>query len=169
MNARSFVSLLVGIVLVALAAGVVANRWDSEHPVCDYEALSPIKGEYRAGSFYERELEPLGELLKLVDVPLTCIVIDAYCHLSDEKAPGLGAYLVEANHLEIPVIGVAKNRFRDSQHAVELIRGESQKPLFVTAIGMDYERASQLVGGMAGKHRIPDLLKVADRLARKIV
>ena len=36
----------------------------------------------------------------------------------------------------------------------------------MTAAGVELEDAAGLVGRMAGRHRIPDALRLADRLAR---
>lgn len=66
-------------------------------------------------------------------------------------------------------MGVAKNRFRDTVHAAEIYRGNSKRPLFVTSIGVDYQRAAAHVQSMAGAHRLPTLLKTVDRLSRNLV
>jgi len=66
----------------------------------------------------------------------------------------------------VPVIGVAKTAFRTATHAAQVRRGQSARPLFVTAAGMTTARAASLVADMAGPFRIPDALRVADRLAR---
>ena len=47
--------------------------------------------------------------------------------------PGLGAHLHDA--IARPVISVAKTRFSGAD-AVEIWRGESQKPLYITAAGL---------------------------------
>jgi deoxyribonuclease V len=49
---------------------------------------------------------------------------------------------------------------------VPLLRGTSKRPLYVTAAGMEVSAAAQRVRGMAGRYRIPDLARMADRLAR---
>jgi len=66
----------------------------------------------------------------------------------------------------IPVIGVAKSRFRTATHAVPTGRGSSARPLFVTAAGMSAADAADLVRRMAGRYRLPDALRGADHLAR---
>ena len=64
--------------------------------------------------------------------------------------PGLGAHA----HAEfgIPVIGVAKSRFRTATHAVPVKRGSSVRPLFVTAAGMPPTDAADLVRRIAGRY-----------------
>ncbi|MFL5421116.1 MAG: endonuclease V, partial [Myxococcales bacterium] len=65
----------------------------------------------------------------------------------------------------IAVVGVAKSAFRGGE-ALPILRGTSRHSLFVTAVGMDAREAAQHVRAMHGAHRIPTLLKRADRLSR---
>ena len=91
-------------------------------------------------------------------------MVDGYADLDPVGRPGLGAYA----HAEfgIPVIGVAKSRFRTATHAVPIVRGTSARPLFVTAAGMPAADAADLVRRMVGRYRLPDALRRADALAR---
>jgi deoxyribonuclease V len=91
-------------------------------------------------------------------------VVDGYADLDPSGRPGLGA----PAHAEfgIPVIGVAKSRFRTATHAVPVVRGSSARPLFVTAAGMPAADAADLVRRMVGQCRLPDALRCADILAR---
>ena len=66
----------------------------------------------------------------------------------------------------IPVIGVAKNRYAGTK-AEEVLRGKSRNPLFVTSAGISPVKAAGRIKHMHGEHRIPTLLKLADRLARQ--
>ena len=95
---------------------------------------------------------------------LGLLVVDGYADLDPGGRPGLGAHA----HAEfgIPVIGVAKSRFRTATHAVPVVRGSSARPLFVTAAGMSTADAADLVRRMAGRYRLPDALRRADTLAR---
>lgn len=151
----------------AVAAAIAFRGWDDETIVDQHIVNVKNVGEYRAGRFFERELKPLRELLPLITHPLHYYVIDAYCHLSQDLDPGLGAYLKEHLPADAVVIGVAKNRFRDTNHAIELYRGSSDRPLFVTSIGVDYPCAANYIKSMAGNYRIPTLLKLVDSLSRK--
>jgi len=63
-------------------------------------------------------------------------------------------------------VGVAKTRFH-SASAIEVYRGLSKTPLFVTAVGMEVAEAAAKVATMAGSHRNPQLLKGVDHLARE--
>jgi deoxyribonuclease V len=95
---------------------------------------------------------------------LSLLVVDGYADLDPSGRPGLGAHA----HAEfgIPVIGVAKSRFRTATHAVPVNRGSSVRPLFVTAAGMPAADAAGLVRRMTGRYRLPDALRRADHLAR---
>ena len=95
---------------------------------------------------------------------LGLLVVDGYADLDPSGRPGLGAHA----HAEfgIPVIGVAKSRFRTATHAVPVARGSPVRPLFVTAAGMPRAEAADLVRRMTGRYRLPDALRRADTLAR---
>jgi deoxyribonuclease V len=126
-------------------------------------AMTPAAPAYRPGEFWRRELPPVRAVCEGV-AGLALIVIDGYADLSPTGRPGLGARV----HVElgVPVIGVAKTFFRGAVHAAQVRRGRSARPLYVTAAGVELEEAASLVGRMAGPFRIPDALRLADRLAR---
>ncbi len=151
----------------ANAAAIVFSDWQSDSPVSKYTALVRGIAEYEAGRFYLRELEPLRAVISKIAEPIHTYLIDAYCHLSDDHAPGLGSYLFESLDQKATIVGVAKNRYRDSKHAVELLRGRSIRPLFVTSIGIPYDTAARHVASMIGQDRIPVLIRAADRLSRE--
>jgi deoxyribonuclease V len=46
------------------------------------------------------------------------------------------------------------------------LRGDSSRPLYVTALGVDVETAAEDVRRMHGRFRLPTMLKRADRLCR---
>jgi deoxyribonuclease V len=147
----------------ARAAAVLAADAAFEHVVAERTAMVAGAAPYRPGEFYLRELPPLRAVLDdLHGVGL--LVVDGYADLDPSGRPGLGAHV----HAEfgIPVIGVAKSRFRTATHAVPVVRGSSARPLFVTAAGMPAADAADLVSRMAGRHRLPDAMRRADALAR---
>ena len=90
-------------------------------------------------------------------------MIDGYADLDPDGRPGLGARA--RDEFGVPVIGVAKTPFRTATHAIEVRRGTSARPLYVTAAGMPRADAASLVRQMAG-HRRPDALRRAGTLAR---
>jgi deoxyribonuclease V len=110
-----------------------------------------------------RELPPLRAVLDDLS-GLSLLVVDGYADLDPSRRPGLGAHA----HAEfgIPVIGIAKSRFRTATHAVPVKRGSSVRLVFVTAAGMSTADAADLVRRMAGRYRLPDALRRADNLAR---
>jgi deoxyribonuclease V len=126
-------------------------------------ALVSVSAPYEPGAFYRRELGPLRAVVASCG-RLAVVVVDGYVDLDARGRPGLGAHV----HAEfgVPVIGVAKTPFRTATHAAQVRRGRSSRPLYVTAAGMPVLEAARLVGEMAGRYRLPDALKLADRLAR---
>ena len=152
----------------AHVAGVVFENWTSQKAAQMYTLKVQEIAEYESGQFYKRELPCLLALLQEVKEPIEIIVIDGYVTLGEDQHHGLGQYLYEALDCKIPVIGVAKNEFKGTPKYCEILRGLSQKPLYVTAIGIDLDVAKNHVENMYGKFRIPELLKEVDRLSRAI-
>jgi deoxyribonuclease V len=118
---------------------------------------------YQPGQFYLRELPPLRAVLDGLS-GLSLLVVDGYADLDPDGRPGLGARA--RDEFGVPVIGVAKTPFRTATHAIAVLRGTSDRPLYVTAAGMPRADAASLVRQMAGRHRLPDALRRADTLAR---
>jgi deoxyribonuclease V len=147
----------------AWAAAIVAADAAFAQVLAERTALVSRVPAYRPGEFYLRELPPLRAVLDDLS-GLGLLVVDGYADLDPRGRPGLGAHA----HAEfgIPVIGVAKSRFRTATHAVPVLRGSSVRPLFVTAAGMPVADAADLVRRMAGRYRLPDALRRADSLAR---
>lgn len=144
------------------AAAVAFAAWGDtlatiEVVVRSFEAPQP----YEPGAFAKRELPYLiGVLARMPK--LDAILVDAYVWLAPDR-PGLGKVLHDA--CGTPVIGIAKTRF-DGATALEVVRGDSARPLFVTAVGFDDKLAAEHVRTMPGEFRIPTLIKRADALAR---
>ena len=151
------------------AAAVIFDEWYSDEPIATHTATDTNVAEYEPGKFYMRELSPLLKVISQIQGVVDVYVIDGYCHLSHSFAPGLGVYLHDALESPAAIVGVAKNRYRNSDHAVEVFRGGSKRPLFVTSIGMEYGVAAEHIQSMAGEFRIPAMLKAVDRLARTSV
>ncbi|MFH6964624.1 endonuclease V [Flavobacterium plurextorum] len=126
--------------------------------------------DYIPGEFYRRELPCILSLLDKIDLKtVQVIIVDGFVYLDDDKKYGLGGHLYEKLNREIPIIGVAKTNFASIENDKKaLVRGDSKKPLYVTAIGTDLEDALEKVESMAGEFRIPTLLKEMDRLTKEI-
>lgn len=120
--------------------------------------------EYQPGAFYRRELPYLVAIVAALVQRPQLIVVDGYVWLGPGR-PGLGAHLHAILGGDIAIVGVAKRPFRDAA-AISVIRGISQRPLFVTAIGTDVVTAAEAVRTMHGRHRIPTILKRVDQLSR---
>ncbi len=147
----------------ARAAAVLAGDAIFSAVLAVRTVLVPEVAPYRPGAFFLRELPPLRAVL--ADVRgLRLLVVDGYVDLDPGGRPGLGAHAHAA--FGVPVIGVAKTRFRMASHAVQVVRGRSARPLFVTAAGMPPAEAASLVRRMAGRFRLPDALRRVDTLAR---
>jgi deoxyribonuclease V len=150
----------------ALAACVLFRNWTDGAPASELVRLIEHVEPYVPGQFYKRELPCLMSVLGDVFEPLETIVVDGYVWLRDEQTPGLGAHLFEALGKKVPVIGVAKTRFLSSVVARAVKRGDSDRPLYVTAAGIDADEAALRVQQMQGKYRLPTLLKRVDFLCR---
>jgi deoxyribonuclease V len=150
----------------ATAACVLFRDWGDASP--ERELVVPIEQvePYEPGQFYRRELPCLRAVLATVDEPLRAIVVDGYVWLGVAREPGLGAHLFAALGERVPVIGVAKTRYRGADSAHEIRRGESQAPLFVTAAGLDPAEAARRIAEMHGPYRIPTMLRKVDQLCR---
>ena len=116
---------------------------------------------YEPGQFAKRELPHLLAVLERMP-GLDAILVDAYVWLAPDR-PGMGKILHDA--CGVPVIGVAKTRFEGAV-AIDVVRGDSARPLHVTAVGFDAAIAAEHVRTMHGEFRIPALIKRADALAR---
>ena len=147
----------------ARAAAVLAADAAFAHVLAERTAVLPQALPYRPGQFYLRELPPLRAVLDDLS-GLGLLVVDGYADLDPDGRPGLGAHAYA--EFGIPVIGVAKSRYRTATHAVPVLRGSSARRLFVTSAGMPRAAAADLVRRMTGRHRLPDALRRADTLAR---
>jgi deoxyinosine 3'endonuclease (endonuclease V) len=96
------------------AAAVLAADAAFADVLAERIAVVPQVPPYRPGEFYLRELPPLRAVLDDLS-GLGLLVVDGYADLDPDGRPGLGAHA----HAEygIPVIGVAKSRFRAATHA----------------------------------------------------
>ncbi len=152
----------------AKTVGLLFEHWQSESYVEKYEEIKADIAEYQPGAFYKRELPCILSLLEQIQTQqVEAIIVDGYVFLDDEQQLGLGGYLYNALHPKIPVIGVAKTNFaRINKLKSQVYRGQSERPLFVTAVGTSLEKAAQNLKSMFGEHRIPHLLKQLDTFTK---
>ena len=150
----------------AVAGAILFQHWRSERPeIAVREPLAKIE-PYEPGHFYKRELPCLLKVLERVKNQFEIVIIDGYVWLDVENRPGLGAHLHQALGEKIPVIGVAKSKFKEALYAKSALRGRSRRPLYVTAIGTDVTVAAEHIENMHGRYRIPTLLRIVDALCR---
>jgi deoxyinosine 3'endonuclease (endonuclease V) len=165
--------------------GGVFETWNDEKVKYYITSKRECKeADYEPGEFYKRELPCIMQCLSMVNVAeITSIIVDGYAWVVDEEGkakPGLGKKLhdaiVEKYGLNISVVGVAKNRFstkedfptnKEVMTCIEVLRGESEKPLYITCSHMGYtEHYATNIANMAGYYRIPDILKSVDGKTR---
>jgi Deoxyinosine 3''endonuclease (endonuclease V) len=147
------------------------NSWtENENYEVHSEILENIE-DYTSGEFYKRELPCIMSLLKMIDCSkVKAIIIDGFVFLDDNLKLGLGGYLYKEFDSKIPVIGIAKTNFATIENLKRLLfRGESKKPLYITSIGIDLDKATDLIKNMEGDYRIPTLLKKLDTLTKEII
>ncbi len=150
----------------AIAAGVLFHDWQDEVAVKELTTECDVADDYVSGEFYRRELPCLLKLIQQFDCTPDTIVIDGYVYLGQDRTPGLGWHLYETLDKRIAVIGVAKTAYKDTPASMAVRRGTSQRPLYVSAIGMDEAQARHCIETMHGPDRIPTLLKRVDQLCR---
>jgi len=149
---------------VASAAAVIFQDYGDAVPVNKLTHRVHGVADYVPGAFYKRELPCLLALIQRITVPFTEAIVDGYVRL--DSGPGLGQHLYTEMGGRIPVIGVAKNRYAGAK-CLEVLRGNSRKPLYVTSAGIDPMEAAARIKCMNGPYRVPTLLKLADQLARE--
>lgn len=146
------------------AAAVLFSDYSAAKPAAVHTLLLPGAQDYIPGEFYRRELPCLLGLIEQMQWLPDEMVIDGYVTLGNK--PGLGRRLFEAFRGRVPVIGVAKSRFKGAS-GMEVYRGRSLRPLYITSAGMGVEEACEKIRSMHGAYRIPALLRQADLLARE--
>ena len=151
----------------ARAACILFGDWEDAEPACELiEEIAQVE-PYEPGQFYKRELPCLRKVLDPILAGISMIIVDGYVWLDEERRPGLGAHLYEALEQEVPVVGVAKTGFATAiDFATPIYRGDSQRPLYVTSVGVHQEAVAQKIQHMHGQYRIPTLLKRVDQCCR---
>jgi deoxyribonuclease V len=151
---------------VAVAAALSFHNWEDAVPTGEHVLEIRDVEPYVPGQFYRRELPSVLKILAQISPQPDIVVIDGYVWLDSNQKRGMGAHLYAALNRSTSVIGVAKTRFTTASGSVELRRGSSKRPLFITSAGMDPTTAADCIRRMHGSNRIPTLLKRVDRLSR---
>lgn len=148
----------------ALVGCVAIENFSDTEPLSEWIVEGGSVGPYVPGEFYRRELRPLIRAVRSAP-DLSVCVIDAYVDLGEDAAPGPGRILFEQTG--VPVVGVAKSRYLGTPTEFEVLRGESQRPLFVSAAGLNNDRAREYVRAMAGMGRIRSMIRRAHQLSKQ--
>jgi deoxyinosine 3'endonuclease (endonuclease V) len=153
----------------AKAVCILFEHWKDTEASSTHVAYIDLVDNYEPGAFYKRELPCILKVLQQINLTLVdIIIVDGYVYLDDQGKYGLGKHLYEALNKKIPVIGVAKTRFHNNTgHVLEILRGESKNPLFISAIGLDVHLAASNILSMAGEYRTPTLLQYLDQKTRE--
>ena len=150
----------------ALAACVTISDWTVGVPLASHTVAIPSIEDYEPGAFYKRELPCIKAVLNQLAAMPSLIVVDGYVWLDADGKKGLGAHLFESLLGAVPVIGVAKTSFATATNAIEVYRGRSSRPLWITAAGTNESEAAKCVSEMHGSYRIPTILSLVDRLSK---
>lgn len=150
----------------ATVTGVRFSGIEKAHVLSEYAIEVKDVAPYESGQFYKREMPCLLALINQVDEPFNVIMIDGYVFLDGVSKAGLGKYLYDNLTDKKPVIGIAKNHFRDVTEDYAVWRGISKHPLYVTSIDIETSEAKSLVARLEGKHRMPTMVTHVDRLGR---
>lgn len=153
----------------AKSVGVLFEWEDQEAREIIIDTIEGVS-DYEPGAFFKRELPCIESLLQKIPLEkIDLIVVDGYVYVNDQLKYGLGGYVWEYLEQKIPIIGVAKNSFHANKSTVvPLYRGESKKPLYISAIGIDLEVAVACIERMKGEYRIPTILKSLDMVTKEL-
>ena len=149
---------------------VMFESWQSSVAAVELSVDVQDVEPYVPGRLFERELPCLVAGLDSLTtanpgIDLECVLVDGNVRLDGDGRPGLGQFLYRHLDERVPVVGIAKSAF-EGLDAIEVRRGSSSNPLYVTAAGIDEREAAQRVALMAGEFRLPTLIRRADQLAR---
>ena len=149
----------------AKACCIVFTTQPTERIIAKYYKIIKHVDKYISGEFYKRELPCLLAVYNCIREDIDLIIVDGYVWLNDGKK-GLGAYLFEALCGKTPVIGVSKSLFKGCTDYLEVNRGQSSRPLYISCIGTELSNSAQLIKNLNGPYRIPEVVKEVDYLTR---
>ena len=150
----------------ATTALVEFSDFSSRSIIRSFVQECEVPAPYIPGKLYQRELPCILKILKHSNRTYKRIVIDGFVFLRNPIIYGLGGYLAKALDYKTIIIGVAKNHFNLADRFVEVKRGRSSKPLYVSAFNMEPETAGSVIKDMYGNYRSPYILKITDQLSK---
>lgn len=152
----------------AKAVGVLFNWEDKTAKKVITTYINQVE-EYVSGEFYKRELPCIIDIINQININvIETIIIDGHIYINNKLDYGLGGKLYQALDSKVPIIGIAKKPFAKNKETVQKIyRGESEKPLHVSSIGMPLGNAVEKVNTLKGDYRIPTILKQLDIITKE--
>lgn len=147
----------------AKACCIVFN--ENQQMISQYSVIVEDIEDYEPGNFYKRELPCILKTLEIIKENIDLIITDSFVFTGENKK-GLGAHLYDSLDNKIPIIGVAKTFFLNAANYAEVYRGDSNKPLYVSSIGIDLDYSADFIKNLKGKFRMPDVLTEVDKLSR---
>lgn len=152
----------------AFVAGILFETWESSSFEKVYTKRVDSIADYESGAFYKRELPCILSVLDEVQESIDFIVIDGYVSLGENRDVGLGMHLWNSLGGKTPIIGVAKNYYKNTPIECGVLRGASVKKLYITSVGVELDLAKEYILKMHGIYRIPTLLKQLDQISKQV-
>ena len=157
--------------------GVFENWTDKEVKYFVTSKRECRDAEYIPGQLYKRELPCIMQCLNMLDLDeIDTIIVDSFVWLTtngSDLIPGLGMRLAnklysEYDRNDITIVGIAKTSYHFTiPTSVEIKRGESKSPLYITCSNVDAtKKYASLVEKMYGANRLPDIIKAVDSKTR---
>lgn len=152
---------------IATVAGIRFSGIEKHHILNEYKTTIYNVESYQPGQFYKREMPCLVTLIEKIQESFDVIIIDGYVYLDKWQKAGLGKHLYDNLSVKKPIIGIAKTHFYDIPQDYAVYHGISKNPLYVTCIDFNISVSKNLVKNLQGNHRIPDIIKMVDKLTRQ--
>lgn len=162
--------------------GITFSDWTSDDVIDKFEIdKTGIDAEYIPGEFYKREMPCLIKLWNSIpeDVKknISTVIVDGFYDIWDCR-PGMGHHfkdwLSENGYSNIEVVGIAKTKCRETnKFTLPVYRTkESKESKWRGAIWVNGSNKNEdyvkRVMSMAGKFRIPSIVKKVDHVSRQL-
>lgn len=159
--------------------GVFENWTDKKVSYYVTSKRECIDAEYVSGELYKRELPCIMQCIKMLNLDnIDTIIVDGFVWLTTDGTDttlALGMRLFNAlkeeyKREDITIVGIAKTSFHwDIPGSVEIKRGESKTPLYITCSNKEETiKYALLVQEMYGEYRLPYIIKAVDTKTRDI-
>lgn len=151
----------------ATVAAAACEDWDAAEAAKTYVLRIAQVDKPVRGSLDLRGLPCVMHLLREHSLAPEILMLDGFVHLDADETPGLGQHLHQALGGKVPVIGVSKKGLPGLTAQFEVLREDEAPPLWVTCAGIDIGAAKARLRAMHGRKRVPTLLKLVARLAKR--